>query len=88
MRRIFWGFGRNWFLIDPVHYLSSRSDSGFEFAEIFVIKKLPRQLSDSASRGVADSPIRRVGELATPRLAESESRLLNVKRKFGETGSL
>ncbi len=26
-------------LIDPVHYLSSRSDFGFEFAGIFVIEK-------------------------------------------------
>jgi hypothetical protein len=45
MRRIFWGFCRNCFLIDPLHYLSSRSDFGFEFAEIFVIKK---RLPDSA----------------------------------------
>jgi hypothetical protein len=48
MRRIFWGFCRNWFLIDPLHYLSSRSDFGFEFAEIFVIEK---RLPDSPSRG-------------------------------------
>jgi hypothetical protein len=48
MRRIFWCFCRNWFLIDPLHYLSSRSDFGFEFAEIFV-------LPDSASRGVGES---------------------------------
>ncbi len=39
MRRIFWVFCRNWFLIDPLHYLSSSSDFGFEFAEIFVIEK-------------------------------------------------
>ena len=52
MRRIFWGFCRNWFLIDPLHYLSSRSDFGFEFAEILEIEK---RLADSASRGVADS---------------------------------
>ncbi len=25
--------------IDPLHYLSSRSDFGFEFVEIFVIEK-------------------------------------------------
>ncbi len=24
MRRIFWGFFRNWFLMSPLHYLSSR----------------------------------------------------------------
>ncbi len=67
MRRIFCGFCRNWFLIDPLHYLSSRSDFGFAFAEIFVIeKRLPdwasRWLSDSASRRVVDSPTRRAGE--------------------------
>ena len=49
MRRIFWGFCRNWVLIDPLHYLSSRSAFGFEFAEIFVIEK---RLPDSPSRGV------------------------------------
>jgi hypothetical protein len=43
MRRIFWGFCRNWFLIDPLHYLSSHSDFGFEFAKIFVFEK---RLSD------------------------------------------
>jgi hypothetical protein len=75
MRRIFWGFCRNWVPIDPLHYLSSRSAFGFEFAEIFVIEKL---LPDSASRGVADSLTRRVGESTTHRLTESGSRLLNV----------
>ncbi len=39
--------GRNWFLIDPLHYLSSRSDFGFEFAEIYVIEK---RLPESESR--------------------------------------
>jgi hypothetical protein len=67
MRRIFWGFCINWFLMDPLHYLLSRSDFGFEFAEIFVIEKqLPdsasRQLSDSASQGISNSPTRQVGE--------------------------
>ncbi len=76
MKRIFWGFCRNWFLIDPSHYLSSRSDFDFEFTEIFVIeKRLPdsanrrvgfwmfkRKLTESESRGVDDSPTRRVGE--------------------------
>ncbi len=49
MRPIFWGFCRNRFCIDPLHYISSRSDFGFEFAEIFVIEK---RLSYSLSRGV------------------------------------
>jgi hypothetical protein len=85
MRRIFWGFCRNWVLIDPLHYLSSCSAFGFEFAEIFVIeKRLPDSPSrgvggsDSAIRGVADSPNRLVGESTAHRLAESGSRLLNV----------
>jgi hypothetical protein len=64
MRRIFWVFCINWFLIDPLH-LSSFSYFGFEFMEIFVIeKRVPdsasRRLSDLASRGVGDSPTRGV----------------------------
>jgi hypothetical protein len=76
MRWIFWGFCRNWVLIDPLHYLASRSAFGFEFAEIFIIEK---RLPESANRGVANSPTRRVGESSTPR-AESGSR-------HGESGS-
>ncbi len=48
-RRIFWGFCRKRFGIGYVHYISSRSDLGFVFAEIFVIEK---RLPDSPSRGV------------------------------------
>jgi hypothetical protein len=48
MRRIFWGFCIYWILIDPLHYLWSRSDFGFEFPEIFLIEK---RLPDSPSRG-------------------------------------
>jgi hypothetical protein len=82
MRRIFWGFCRNWFLIDPLHYLSSCFNFGFEIAEIFLIEK---RLSDLASWGVADSltrllnvskKTRRVGEFATPRLVKLGSRKL------------
>ncbi len=47
--RIFWGFCINRLGISPLHYVSSRSDFGFEFAEIFVIEK---RLPDSPSRGV------------------------------------
>jgi hypothetical protein len=39
MRRIFLGFCINRFGIGPLHYVLSRSDFGFEFAEIFVIEK-------------------------------------------------
>jgi hypothetical protein len=56
MRRIFWCFCRNWFLIDPLHYLLSCSNFGFEFTE--------KQLPDSAIGGVGDSPTRQVGESA------------------------
>jgi hypothetical protein len=73
MRRIFWGFCRNWFLIDPLHYLSSRSDFGFEFAEIFVIEK---RIPESPSRRVCDSPTRHVGELLALLFGESGSRRL------------
>ncbi len=62
MRRIFWGFCRNWFLMDPLHYLSSRSNFGFKSEEIFVIEK---RLPDSVSRGLTDSWTRRVGESLT-----------------------
>jgi hypothetical protein len=68
MRRIFWVFCRNWFLIDPLHYLSSRSDFGFEFAEIFVIEK---RLPDSASRRLFDSPSQGVDDLPTRCVVES-----------------
>jgi hypothetical protein len=49
MRRIFWCSYINFFLMSPLHYLSSHSDFGFEFAEIFIIEK---RLPDSLSRGV------------------------------------
>jgi hypothetical protein len=73
MRRIFWGFCRNWFLIDPLHYFSSRSDFGFEFADIRNQKTTPR-LGESAS------PNRRVGESVTIQLGKSWSH-------YGESGS-
>jgi hypothetical protein len=82
MRWIFWGFCRNWFLIDPLHYLSSRSDFGFEFAEIFIIEK---RLPDSDTLCLSESVFeclkktRRVRESLTPRLGESGSR-------YGESG--
>ncbi len=86
MRQIFWGFCRNWFLMSPLHYLSSRSDFGFEFAEIFVFeKRLPaityagsRQLSVSVIREVADSAYQWCGESSTPRLNDTGSRRLPV----------
>ncbi len=93
MRPIFLGFCINRFGIGPSHYISSRSDFGFVFAEIFVIEKLfpdlaSRRLFHSSSWGVADSTTRRVGESLTLRLSDSERRLLNVKTPFfGESES-
>jgi hypothetical protein len=51
MNRIFRCFRIIQVSIDPLHYLSSRSDFGFEFAVII-------EIPDSVSRGVADSPHR------------------------------
>jgi hypothetical protein len=49
MRRISWGFCINRFGVGPLQYVSSRSDFGIEFAEIFVIEK---RLPGSPNRGV------------------------------------
>ncbi len=68
MRPIFWGFCINQFGIGPLHYISIRSDFGFELAEIFVIEK---RLANLANRGVADSPTRQVGESSILRPGES-----------------
>ncbi len=84
MRRIFWGFCRNWFLMSPLHYLSGSSDFDFEFAEIFVFENdsLLSQIRGVADyplspiRGVSDSPYRWYGESPTPRIVESGSRRL------------
>ena len=57
MRRIFWGFCRNWFLMSPLHYLSSRSDFGFEFADIFVFEKRLPAITDTGCRGRAFSAL-------------------------------
>jgi hypothetical protein len=62
----FLGLCRKWFFISPLHYLSGRSDFGFEFTEISIFEKwLPaitapgsRRLSVSVIRGVANSPYR------------------------------
>ncbi len=47
MKRIFWGFCINRFLINPLHYFSRGSDFVFKFAEIFVIEN---RLPNSGSR--------------------------------------
>jgi hypothetical protein len=90
MRRIFWGFCRNWFLMSPLHYLLGRSDFGLEFAEIFIFeKRLPaitntgsRRLPVSVSRGVDDSPHHRYGESAIDFLKEN-----SLYRWYGESAT-
>ncbi len=49
MNRIFGDFCINRFGLGPLHYISSRTDFGFEFAEIFILKK---RLPVSVSRAV------------------------------------
>ncbi len=49
MNRIFGVFCINRFGLGPLHYISSRSDFGFEFKEIFVLKN---DFPVSVSRGV------------------------------------
>ncbi len=80
MRRIFWGFSRNWLLIDPLHYLLSCSAFGFEFAEIFLIEK---RLSDLAGQKLPDSPSRRVGDSMAPRIVFDYKYLREFEAKIG-----
>jgi hypothetical protein len=56
--------------IGPLHYLSSRSDFGFKFAEIFIIKIW---LPDSVSQGIAGSLYWWVGESPSPHISESQT---------------
>ncbi len=84
MRRIFWGFCRNWFLTSPLHYLSGRFDFGFKFAEIFVFEKRLPAISDTGSRrlcvsvirGVANSPHHWYAESPTPCITDTRSQRL------------
>jgi hypothetical protein len=73
--RNFRGFCINRFGIGPLHYISSRSDFGFEFFEIFLFKK---GLPDSTIRGVGDSLYQRYAESATLRLNDTGSRRLSA----------
>jgi hypothetical protein len=88
LNQIFRSFCKNRFDLSPLHYISSHSNFGFEFAEaklIFVqIATLSitdtrsRRLSDSTIRGVGDSPYQRYAESSTPRLKDTGSRRLTV----------
>jgi hypothetical protein len=63
--RIFRGFCINRFGIGPLHYISSRSNFGFEFSE------MTPQLNDTGSRGLSVSTIRGVGDSSTQQYGES-----------------
>ncbi len=90
-----WGFCRNWFLMSPLHCLTSPSDFGFEFAEIFVYKKQLPAIIDTGSRllrvsviqGVANSPHHWYAESPTPRITDTPSRQLpaSLIRGVGDT---
>ncbi len=72
---VFRGFCINRFGIGPLYYISSRSDFGFEFSEIFVFEK---RLPDSTIWGVGDSPYQQYAELATLRLNDTGSHRLSA----------
>ncbi len=84
MRRIFWGFRRNWFLMSPLHYLSGRSDVGFEFAEIFIFEIRLPAITNSRSHPLS---VRWYGESPTPRIVESGSRRLPASLICGVSDS-
>ncbi len=73
--RIFRGFCINRFGIGPLHYISSRSEFGFEFSEIFVFEK---RLPDATIRGFGDSPYQQYAESATLRLNDTGSQRLSA----------
>ncbi len=97
MRRIFWGFCRNWFLTLPLRpFRFSLRING----DIHIEKRLPaitdtetRRLPISISREVDDSPHHWYVESATPRITDTESRLLNflkensLYRWYGESST-
>jgi hypothetical protein len=64
MRRIFWGFCDNRFLMSPLQYVSSPSDVGFELAEIFVIEK---RLPETPTRRVARFSITNISANSKPK---------------------
>ncbi len=73
-----------------LNYLSGLSDFGFEFTKMFVCirKTTPRyhrcggcRLRVSVIRGVTNSPHHWYAESATPRITNTESRLLNFLKE-------
>jgi hypothetical protein len=86
MRRIFWGFCRNWFLMSSLHYLSSRSDFGFEFAKIFILEKRLPLITDTGSRRLGVSVIRGVAN--SSKISVRDLGQSDLCKNIGKTGSL
>ncbi len=93
MRRIFWGFCRNWFLMSPLHYLSGLGPFRFWLqirGDIRIRKTTPRyqwygesptpRITDTRSRQLHASLIRRVGD--SPHHRYGESAIEFYKRKL------
>ncbi len=87
MRRIFWGFCRNWILMGPLHYLSSHSDFDFDFAEIFIFeKRLPAIFDTGSCRllvsmiRVANSPHHWYAESPTPLITDTRLPASPIRR--------
>jgi|688.fasta_scaffold1077719_1 hypothetical protein len=68
MRPISGGFCINWFGIGPLHHILSRSDFGYECAEMFITKE---RLADSASWEIADSASWEIADSASWEIAGS-----------------
>jgi hypothetical protein len=83
--QIFRGFCINRLGIGPLHYISSHSDFGFEFSEIFVFEK---RLPDSTIPGVGNSPYQQYAESATLRLNDTGSQRLSASLIRGVDDSL
>ncbi len=90
MRRIFWGFCRNRFLMSPLHYLSSRSKFWLRIrGDIRIQKTTPRyhrygepptpRISGTESRQLPASLIRRVGDSPLHRYGESATEFFERK---------
>jgi hypothetical protein len=71
------GVFRNWFLMSPLHYLSNRSDFGFEFAEILVFENDSAPITDTGSRYQRKIWILQA-ILSTPRLTDAGSQFSNT----------
>jgi hypothetical protein len=83
MRRIFWGFCRNCFLMSPLHYLSIPILASNSRRYSYSKKRLPAitdtgscRLRVSVIQGVANFPHHWYAESPTPRITDKRSRRL------------